>query len=147
MFHSTTSVRPRPARMVLLATSAALVLAVGCSSSATVPTNPSISVSQDRSKDGSLQGLTVTGDGFSPNGTVLVTTLMAASGPDTSPYVEETIQADGSGKIKWEKKPVPCPQAGDYGKGSWTSVVARDANSGISAAETLNPGNTPDCTA
>jgi hypothetical protein len=132
---------------VWLAAAAALVLAVGCSSSTSSGTNPSISAKSDRSKDGVLQGLTVTGKHFTPNGMVLVTTLMAASGANASPYVEETIQADANGKIKWEKKPVPCPQTGDYGKGSWTSVVARDTTSGISDARTLDPGSTPDCSA
>lgn len=143
MLHST----KRSVRATWLAAAAALVLAAGCSSSTSAGTNPSISAKADRSSDGALQGLTVTGSHFSPNGMVLVTTLMAASGPNTSPYVEETIQADGSGKIRWEKKPLPCPQTGDYGKGSWTSVTARDATSGISDARTLNAGNTPDCTA
>lgn len=146
MLDSTTPVRLRPARLAWLAVTASLLLAVGCSSSASVATNPSISAKADRSKDGMLQKLTVTGKGFSPNGPVLVTTLMAASGPDASPYVEDTIQADASGKIHWEKTPPPCPQS-DYGKGSWTLVTARDTNSGISGSATLNGGTTPDCTA
>lgn len=146
MLDSTTPVRPRPTRLAWLAVAASLVLAVGCSSSSTTSaTNPSISAKADRSKDGALQKLTVTGSHFSPNGPVLITTLMAATGPDMSPYVEDTVQADASGKIKWEKTPPPCPKS-DFGKGSWTLVTARDTNSGIAGSAALNGGNAPDCT-
>lgn len=147
MLELTTPVRPRPARtarLTWLAVAASLVLAVGCSSQSGAERNPSISASVDRSKDGSLQGVTVTGSGFSANGPVLISALMAASGNDKSPYLEETIQADGSGKIKWEKKPIPCPQS-DYGTGSWTRITARDTNSGISGSALLTPGGAPDC--
>jgi hypothetical protein len=130
--------------MLWLATTAALVLAAGCSSSS--PGDPSISAKADRSSGGSLQGLKVQGQGFTPNGFVLVTALLAGSGPDVSPYVEETVQADADGKFTYERKPLHCPQPADYGKGSWTSVVARDASSGISGSATLDPGREPDCT-
>ncbi|MDP1807445.1 MAG: hypothetical protein Q8K72_19870, partial [Acidimicrobiales bacterium] len=66
--------------------------------------------------------------------------------PNPSQYVEETIQADGNGRITYERQPLPCPQATDYGSGSWTWVAARDMASGISASRPLTPGSTADCT-
>ncbi len=92
-----------------------------------------------------MENLTVEGKGFTPNGTVLVTAVMAATGGNARPYVEEQVQADGEGKIRFERSPVPCPQPVDYERGSWVSVVARDMNSGISGSELLDPGEQPDC--
>ena len=139
-----TRCRRRPARLLWLS-AAALVVAVGCSSQSGTTGDPRISAKEDRSSSGMLEGLTVKGHGFTPNTQVLVTTLMAASGPDTGPYVEETVQADANGKLTWTKKPVPCPQPADYGKGSYVLVTARDMTSGISGSDSIHPGNTPDC--
>jgi hypothetical protein len=136
--------RRRLARTLWLP-AAALVVAVGCSSQSGTTGNPHISAKAQRSSSGMLEGLTVKGSGFTPNGQVLINTLMAASGPDTGPYVEETVQADAKGKLTWVKKPVPCPQPADYGKGSYVLVTARDTTSGISGSATLNPGSQPDC--
>jgi hypothetical protein len=137
--------RPGSIRLLCIPAVALLLLAVGCSSSSGTNGIPHISAKAERSSDGMLEGLTVKGGGFSPNGQVLVNALMAASGPDTGPYVEETVQADANGKLNWVKKPVPCPQPADYGKGSYVLVTARDMTSGISGSATLNPGNAPDC--
>ena len=92
-----------------------------------------------------MEKLTVEGKGFTANGTVLVSAVMAATGGNARPYVEEEVQADGEGKIRWERQPVPCPQPADYERGSWVSVVARDMTSGISGSELLEPGGEPDC--
>ncbi|MDQ3640377.1 MAG: hypothetical protein M3450_02615 [Actinomycetota bacterium] len=89
--------------------------------------------------------MTLKGKGFTPNGQVLVTAVMAASGGNASPYVEQEVRADASGEIRWEGRPVPCPQPADYERGSWVRVIARDMTSGISGSELLEPGNEPDC--
>lgn len=99
----------------------------------------------ERSSAGSLEGLKVEGEGFTPNGTVLVTFLMAATGGNASPYVEEQVSADGDGKISFERRPLNCPQPADYESGRWTSVIARDSSSGISGSANLDPGREPDC--
>ncbi len=124
---------------------ALLVLAAGCGQEATSG-DPKISVDDDRGAGGALEGLTVTGSRFSSNGQVLITVLLVGNGPNPSQYVEETIQADAGGKITYERTPVPCPQATEYGSGSWTWVTARDMTSGISASRPLTPGSTADCT-
>ena len=122
---------------------ALLLLTAACSDSD--PTDPRISADEDRSAAGSLEALTVTGNGFTPNGDVLVTLLMAGSGTNASPYVEETVKADGDGELNYERRPVPCPQEGGYGTGVWTSVTARDMTTGISGSDQLSPGGEPDC--
>ena len=119
------------------------LVAAGCSDSSTG--DPTISADADRGSAGNLESLTVEGKRFTPNGPVLVTLLMAASGGNVNPYVEETIQADGEGKIQFEKRPPTCPQPVDYDRGSWVSVIARDVTSGISSSEVLSPGGEPDC--
>jgi hypothetical protein len=130
--------------------------ALGCSgvalllftSACSTPNNgdPKISVDEDRSSAGALEGITVKGSHFTPNGDVLVTFLMAGSGANASPYVEESVKADAKGKIDYEKRPLACPQPGDYGRGSWISVTARDQTSGISGSRRLSAGGAPDCT-
>jgi len=122
-----------------------LVLAASCSDNAS-PGDPSISAEAERGPSGTLEKLTVEGKGFTPNGPVLVTAVMAATGGNTRPYVEEEVTADGEGKLRWERQPVPCPQPVDYERGSWVSVVARDMTSGISGSDLLDPGREPDCT-
>jgi len=124
---------------------ALLVLAAGCSTSSTGG-DPDISADADRGSDGALEGLTVRGSKFTPNGEVLVQVLLVGNGPNASQYVEETIQADADGKINFERRPLPCPTATGYGSGSWTWVSARDTATGISGGEPLTPGRTPDCT-
>ena len=124
---------------------ALLVLAAGCGQEVTGG-DPKISADDDRGAGGALEGLTVKGSKFTSNGEVLVTVLLVGNGPNPSQYVEETIQADAGGKINYERRPVPCPQATDYGSGSWTWVTARDMSSGISASRPLTPGSTADCT-
>jgi hypothetical protein len=123
---------------------AALLLAAGCSNSSTGG-DPSIHAKADRTDAGTMQALKVDGKHFTPNGPVLVTVLLSGSGANASPYVEETIQADADGKIKYEKRPVACPQPATYGSGSWTLVTARDMTSGISGSASLDPGAEPDC--
>jgi len=143
------STKRRSARFSkVLATSgiALLLVAAGCSSEVTNG-DPLINAKQDRSSAGQLEGLTVTGKRFTPNGPVHMTVLMAGGSTNASPYFEEDIQADANGHIRYEKRPVPCPTTGDYGQGSWTLVTARDTNSGISGSRVLNPGTTPDCKA
>lgn len=93
-----------------------------------------------------MEKLTVEGEGFTSNGPVLVTAVMAATGGNTRPYVEEEVMADGAGELRWERQPVPCPQPADYERGSWVLVVARDMTSGISGSDVLEPGREPDCT-
>ena len=130
--------------MLRLSAIVLLLLAASCSDNAS-PGDPSISAEAERSSGGTLEKLTVEGEGFTPNGTVLVTAVMAATGGNARPYVEEEVTADGEGKIRWERQPVPCPQPADYEQGSWVSVVARDMTSGISGSELLDPGQEPDC--
>ena len=121
----------------------AVLLATGCTSG---PGDEfTISADEERSSEGVLEALTVKGSGFTPNGTVLITGVLAATGGNTSPYVEEEIQADGEGKFTYERRPMPCPQPADYSRGSWNLIVARDMTSGISGSEQLNPGEQPDC--
>ncbi len=122
-----------------------LLLAASCSSDSASPGDPSISADAERGSNGVLEKLTVEGKGFTPNGTVLVTAVMAATGGNARPYVEEQVQADGEGKLRYERSPMPCPQPVDYERGSWVSVVARDMTSGISGSELLEPGQEPDC--
>lgn len=140
--------RPRRSRVTRLLCLPAIVfslVAAGCSDSNTANGDPSISADVDRGSAGQIEALTLEGKRFTPNGQVLVTMLMAASGGNTNPYVEETIQADSEGKIMVEKRPPTCPQPVDYDRGSWISVVARDMTSGISSSEVLSPGGQPDC--
>jgi hypothetical protein len=120
-----------------------LLLAVGCGDN--LKDEFKVSAKEDRGSSGMLEGLTVDGKGFTANGTVLVTLLMSATGGNTGPYLEEQVQADGSGKFKYEKRPVPCPQPSDYQSGSYTLFVARDQQSGISGSAQLHPGGQPDC--
>ena len=125
---------------------AMLLVATGCSSDTSAAGDPSISVSDDRGSGDKLEKLTVEGDGYTSNGTVLVTVLMSAIGGNVNPYVEEEVQADGEGSFTYERQPVPCPQPVDYDRGSFISVIARDMTSGISASRSLEPGGEPDCT-
>lgn len=142
---STTRSR-RGVKVLRISGVALLLLATGCSSeTASSPGDPSISAEEERGSGDKLEKLTVEGEGFTGNGTVLVTVLMAATGGNVNPYVEEEIQADGEGRITYERQPVPCPQPADYERGSFISVVARDMTSGISASRTLEPGSEPDC--
>jgi hypothetical protein len=122
---------------------ALLLTAAGCSDSNTG--DPQISAEDDRGDGGNLEALTVKGKRYTPNGPVLVTVAMAATGGNASPYVEETIQANADGTFEYERRPVPCPQPADYERGSFISVVARDMTSGISSSRTLDPGAEPDC--
>jgi hypothetical protein len=123
---------------------ALLIVAAGCGQEITGG-DPKISVDDDRSSAGTLEGLEVKGSKFTSNGEVLVTFLLVGNGANPSQYVEEKVQADSDGKINLERRPVPCPQATGYGAGSWTWVAARDMSSGISASRPLTPGSTPDC--
>ncbi len=130
-------------KVLRLSCIALLVLAVGCGNN--LKDEFKISVDEDRAENGVLEGLTVNGKGFSPNSTVLVTFVLAASGGTTNPYVEQETQTDGEGKFKLEARPVPCPQPADYRAGVFNLVVARDQSSGISGSSTLSPGEQPDC--
>jgi hypothetical protein len=121
-----------------------LIVAAGCGQEITGG-DPKISVDDDRSSGGALEGVEVKGSKFTSNGEVLVTFLLVGNGTNPSQYVEEKVQADSDGKINLERRPVPCPQATGYGAGSWTWVAARDMSSGISASRPLTPGSTPDC--
>jgi len=125
---------------------ALLLLAAGCSSEVKNG-DPQIHAKATRDKSGAIQALNVTGKRFTPNGDVHVTLLLAGGPSDASPYVEEDIKANGSGEINYTKRPVPCPQAADYGQGSYTLVTARDTSSGISGSSVLSPGGAPDCKA
>ena len=144
MIRSTSRQGSRVTRMLRGSAVALLLVTAACSNSAS--TDPRISADVDRSSGGSLEGLTVKGKGFTPSGPVLVTVLMAGSGANSSPYVEETINADADGEITYERRPVPCPQAGGYGDGVWTVVSARDMTTGISGSDQLErDGSEPDC--
>jgi hypothetical protein len=143
MIGSTSRHRSRVTRMLRGTAVALLLVAAACSNSE--PTDPRISADEDRSSAGSLEALTVTGEGFTPNGDVLVTVLMAGSGANASPYVEETIKADADGEINYERRPLPCPPEGGYGTGVWTVVSARDMTTGISGSDQLSGGGEPDC--
>jgi hypothetical protein len=144
MTHSTKGRGSRVARALGLSGIAVLLLAAGCSSNSSAG-DPTISAKDSRSSAGVLEKLTVDGHRFTPNGPVRITLLMAGGAANASPYVEEDIQADKDGKIKYEKQPVACPQPADYGRGSWTTVIARDMTSGISGSAQLSPGDQPDC--
>lgn len=143
MIDPTTRRRSRFSGALLGSCFVLLLLAAGCSNSNRG--DPSIAVDEDRTEAGDLEGLTVTGTGFTPNGTVLVTMLMSATGGNANPYVEEQISADAEGEIRLERRPVPCPQPADYERGNWTSVTARDMTTGISGSERVKPGGVPDC--
>lgn len=122
-----------------------LVLAAGCGQEVSGG-DPKVSADDERSSTGVLEGLKVKGSRFTPNGEVVVTALLVGNGPNSSQYVEEKIQADSDGKIEFERRPMPCPQAAGYGSGSWTWVSARDTATGISGSTPLTPGGAPDCT-
>ena len=124
---------------------AALLLGTACETDDR--TDPSISADVERNSGGALEAITVKGKGFSANGPVLMTALMTATSGNAGPYTEEEIQADGSGEITFERRPMACPQPADYKQGSWVRVIARDTNTGKSSAVTLNPGGEPDCRA
>ena len=133
--------RSRVLRLAAIALVA--VLAVACSE---YEKDFHVSLEEERGdNNGALQGLVVNGKGFTPNGRVLVTFVLSATGGTTNPYVEETINADGNGEFRLEKKPVPCPQPPDYRSGVYTLVVARDDSAGISGSATLEGGREPDC--
>ena len=134
----------RVTKVIRASAVALLVLAAGCGQEA-VGGDPKISADVDRGSSGALEGLTVKGSKFTPNGEVLVQVLLVGNGPSPSQYIEEKIQADGDGKINFERRPLPCPTATGYGAGSWTWVSARDTSTGISGGEPLNPGSAPDC--
>ncbi len=121
---------------------ALLLVAAGCGD---YDKEYSISVEDRRGSNGMLEGVVVEGEGFSPNGTVQLTYVLSATGGNTRPYLEENVQADGNGSFRVEKQPIPCPQPADYRNGSWTLIVARDMNSGISGSQALEPGGQPDC--
>ena len=144
MSGSTTRSRSLTRVLGLLAT-VVLMVTVSCSSQDTGTDDPSVSADVERSSSGKMEAVTLKGKGFTPNGSVLVTAVMAASGGNASPYVEQEVRADGKGEIRWEARPVPCPQPADYARGSWVSVIARDMTSGISGSDLLEPGNEPDC--
>jgi hypothetical protein len=120
-----------------------LLVAAGCGE---YEKEYSISVEDRRGAGNMLEGVVIEGEGFSPNGTVLVTYVLSATGGNTQPYVEENVQADGNGEFRLEKQPVPCPQPADYRSGSFTLIVARDMTSGIAGSQTLEAGEQPDCT-
>ena len=141
---STTRSRLQSKVLGLLAT-ALLMVTVSCSSQDMETSDPSISADVDRAASGKMEAVTLKGKGFTPNGQVLVTAVMAASGGNARPYIEQEVRADEKGEIRWEGRPVPCPQPADYERGSWVSVIARDMTSGISGSEQLTPGNEPDC--
>ncbi len=123
----------------------ALLLVLTAAACSDVEGDFAIDVEEERSESGALEGLVVDGSGFTPNGTVLITMLMSATGGNVNPYVEEQIQADGSGSFRFERRPPSCPQPVDYERGSWTLVVARDMTEGISGSAELSPGGEPDC--
>lgn len=141
---SSTMQGSRATKALRAAAIALLVLAAGCGQKVTGG-DPKVSADADRSSSGALEGLTVKGSHFTPNGEVLVQVLLVGNGPNSSQYVEEKVQADNNGKIKYERRPLPCPTATGYGAGSWTWVSARDTATGISGDDPLNPGSTPDC--
>jgi hypothetical protein len=122
-----------------------LLFASACSSDSN-DFNPRVTADADRSSSGALEKLTVKGKHFTPNGKVLVTVAMAATGGNASPYLEETVDADGEGHILYERQPVKCPEPKDYQRGSFISVITRDMTTGISGSTPLDPGDAPDCT-
>lgn len=137
-----TSTKPhgwRAARALRISGVALLLLATGCSQTST-DGDPTINAKEDRSSSGMLEALTVEGKRFAANGKVRINLLQAGGA-----YFEEDITADGEGKIKYEKRPVPCPQPA--ATGSWILVTARDMSGGISSSETLSPGGQSDCKA
>ena len=140
----TTPSRFRSKILGLLAT-ALLMITVSCSSQDIATSDPSISADVDRAASGKMEAVTLKGKGFTPNGPVVVTAVMAASGGNARPYVEQEVRADAKGEIRWEGRPVPCPQPANYEQGSWVSVIARDMTSGISGSKVLDPGKEPDC--
>jgi hypothetical protein len=143
MIRSTSGQGSRARRVLGCSAVALLLLTAACSESEV--TDPRISADEERSAAGSLEALTVKGKGFTPNGDVLVTVLMAASGANASPYIEETVQADADGELTYERRPLPCPQASGYGTGVWTLVSMRDQTTGISGSDQLSAGGEPDC--
>ncbi|HEX2118035.1 MAG TPA: hypothetical protein VHF91_02535 [Acidimicrobiales bacterium] len=120
-------------------------MALGAAACSDIEEDFALDVEEERTEAGSLEALIVDGSGFTPNGPVLVTLVLSATGGNARPYVEETIQADGNGEFRFERRPPSCPQPADYESGSWTLVVARDMTEGISGSETLSPGAEPDC--
>lgn len=100
--------------------------------------DPIINAKEDRNSAGVLEGLTVEGKRFASNGQARVTLLLSGGS-----YVEEDIAVGSDGKIKFEKRPVPCPQPATTG--SFVLVTVRDMTGGISSSETLTPGKEADC--
>jgi carbohydrate-binding DOMON domain-containing protein len=144
MIRSTSRQGSRLTKVLRGSAVALLLIAAACSESEI--TDPQISAKEDRSSAGSLEALTVKGKGFTPNGAVLVTVNMSGSGSNNSPYVEETVNADGDGNLTYERRPLPCPTQTGYGNGVWTVVSARDMTTGISGSDQLSPsGGEPDC--
>lgn len=135
----------RATKAVRASAVALLVLAAGCGTQ-TVGGDPRISADADRGTSGAMEALTVQGSKFTPNGEVVVTVLLVGDGPNPSQLVEEKIQADGDGRIQFERQPLPCPTATGYGAGRWTWVSARDMSSGISSGRPITPGSSADCT-
>jgi len=145
MFGSTRRHGSRLTRALYVPGMALLLTAAGCSDSTNTAGDPQISADADRTDGGKLETLTVKGKRYTPNGQVLVTVAAAATGGNANPYVEETVQADGSGKFEWKKQPVPCPQPVDYERASYIRVIARDMTGGISSSRVLDPGGQADC--
>lgn len=140
-----TTLRSRITRALGLSAAAFLLVATACGTTS-VGGDPKISAKEDRGSSGVLEGLTVKGRKFTPNGEVLVQVLLVGNGPNANQYIEEKIQADANGKINFERRPLPCPTATGYGAGSWTWVSARDTSTGISGDDPITPGSAPDCT-
>ncbi len=139
MITSTNRQSSRFSRVVRVSAIALLLVAAGCSNDVKNG-DPTISAKVTRSSSGKLEALTVKGSRFTPDGPVLITTLLSGG-----PYVEQTVQADANGKVTFEGRPLKCPEPA--ATGSWVTVIGRDMTSGISGSVVLSPGGEPDCKA
>jgi hypothetical protein len=132
-------------RLLWLLGLALLSLGANCDTSL----NPSIQVQEERSPaTGTLQGITIDGSGFTPNGVVRISFFFRVLGGSAlQPSAAEEIRADSNGSFHFVRRPMRCPSLSQGQRASWISVVANDVTETVSRVKELHPGRESDCVA
>lgn len=135
----------RAGSKVLFACSLTLLLgAADCNASSSA--SPTIRIDQQRNHLGVLTGLGIDGSGFTPNGSVRINYFFRSLQGSTVPVEGTTITAKSDGAFHFEHQPV-CPDLSQFEvqRGSFSSVVANDVESGKSGIGELHRGRESDC--